>query len=138
MKHRYVKHPDYQGKLLTLQVGRQNKKILDDMFLYGQQWEKFVAHGLLVRLEEEQSLPQLPVLQPKKEEVFEAAPIVSFVTHCIEVEVDQKVAEDILETPLSEESETQFRFSEEELSVSKTVAPKYTGRKRGRKKKVRE
>ena len=48
MAHRYVKAPMYVGKSLVIQRGRRDKTVLDGEVLEGREWEKYVAHGLLV------------------------------------------------------------------------------------------
>lgn len=53
MAHRYVKHPRYKGKSLTIQRGRQDKLVGDHEVLEGREWEKFAAKGLLVPVQED-------------------------------------------------------------------------------------
>jgi len=57
MAHRYVKHPQYKGKSLTIRRGRQDKAVGDYEVLEGREWERFVAQGLLVPVVEEEVPP---------------------------------------------------------------------------------
>jgi len=73
MSHRYVKHPMYVGKSLTIHRGRRDKLVGDLEVLEGREWEKFVALGLLVpdpndKPEEPKAAPRKPVPEPKAPE----------------------------------------------------------------------
>jgi hypothetical protein len=54
---RYKKHPSYVGKYLTIHVGGGDKRIGDFEILEGTQYDKFVGHGMLVRLPEPTPAP---------------------------------------------------------------------------------
>lgn len=72
MAHRYVKHPQYKGKSLTIRRGRQDKAVGDYEVLEGREWERFVAQGLLVPVAEEEApppkTPPTPVVPPSAPE----------------------------------------------------------------------
>lgn len=65
MAHRYVKHPKYVGKSLTIHRGRRDRLVRDNEILTGREWEKFVAQGLLVPAPEEAAPKVEPKPQPK-------------------------------------------------------------------------
>lgn len=84
MAHRYVKHPRYKGKSLTIQRGRQDKTVGDHEVLEGREWEKFAAKGLLVPVQENVPavapspaapfVPPPPATSPKEEAKEEEPP----------------------------------------------------------------
>jgi len=73
MAHRYVKHPRYVGKSLTIQRGRRDKLVRDHEVLVGREWEKFVAQGLLVP-DPNDTEPEAPKPAPKPVKVPAPAP----------------------------------------------------------------
>ena len=68
MTRRYVKHPDYKGKPLSLYVSGGDRTIRDGEVLEGAGWDRFVSFGFLVEVEPEpEPVPQAQVPPPAPE-----------------------------------------------------------------------
>lgn len=74
MPHRYVKHPMYVGKSLTIQRGRRDKLVRDLEVLEGREWEKFVALGLLIPDPNDKAEEPKPVPKPVQKQAPKPAP----------------------------------------------------------------
>lgn len=120
MAHRYVKAPMYVGKSLVIQRGRRDKTVLDGEVLEGREWEKYVAHGLLVP-DPNDVEEKAPEPKPKAKEAPPPPPEPE------KVETVKAVKED--------ETKDETPPAEDEGSVSKSPASKVsgTGGKRRRK-----